>query len=201
MIMSDKAKELPDDQADAVNPDAPVQDESPAAAAPTEPMAAALTPPQVDELKAKAAKADEHWDRLLRQAADFDNFKKRVARERQDAAKYANMALIEKLIPVLDNFDMAFAAANTTQDPAVKALKEGIAMVINQFKAILTEAGLEEIDASNKPFDPNWHEAVAQQERADVAEGIVIQQLRRGYTLRDRLIRPASVIVAKKPAA
>jgi len=74
-------------------------------------------------------------------------------------------------------------------------------MVINQFKAILTEAGLEEIDASNKPFDPNWHEAVAQQERADVVEGIVIQQLRRGYTLRDRLIRPASVIVAKKPAA
>jgi molecular chaperone GrpE len=201
MIMSDKAKELADYQAGTANPDAPVEDGSRAATGPTEPSAAALTPPQIDELKAKAAKADEHWDRLLRQAADFDNFKKRVARERQDAAKYANMALIEKLIPVLDSFDMAFAAANAAQDPAAKALKEGIAMVFNQFKAVLAEAGLEEIDASNKPFDPNWHEAVAQQERADVAEGIVIQQLRRGYTLRDRLIRPASVIVAKKPAA
>jgi molecular chaperone GrpE len=163
--------------------------------------AAGLTPSQIAELKAKAVKADEHWDRLVRQAADFDNFKKRAARERQEAVKFANAALIEKLIPVLDSFDMALAAANNSQDPAVNALKEGIAMVFSQFRAVLAEVGLAEIDAANQPFDPNWHEAVAQQEQDDVAEGIVIRQLRKGYALRDRLIRPASVIVAKKPAA
>ena len=73
-------------------------------------------------------------------------------------------------------------------------------MVYNQLKAALAEAGLEEIDASGRPFDPNLHEALSQQETADVPEGQVLRQLRKGYKLRDRLIRPASVVVAKKPA-
>jgi len=156
---------------------------------------------QIEELKAKATKADEHWDRLLRVTADLENFKKRATRERQDAIKFANESLLARLIPALDNFDMALAAANNAEGNSVESLKTGIAMVYSQLKAALTEAGLEEIDATNQPFDPKLHEAVSQQETAEVPEGQVVRQLRKGYRLRDRLLRPASVVVAKKPAA
>ncbi len=160
-----------------------------------------LTPEQAVEILGKAAKADEYWERLLRMTADFDNFKKRAARERQDAIKFANEDLLEKLIPTLDNFDMAMSAANSAGGAANDSLKTGIAMVFSQLKSTLQNAGLEELDATNQPFDPNWHEAVSQQESSEVPEGQVLQQLRKGYKLRDRLIRPATVIVAKKPAA
>jgi molecular chaperone GrpE len=161
----------------------------------------APSPEQVAEWKAKAAKAQEHWDRLLRQTADFDNFKKRAARERLDAIKYANENLLERLIPVLDNFEAGLAATGDSQDPAVQALKTGVVMVFSQLKSALAEAGLEEIDAVNQRFDPNLHEAISERETADAPEGQVVQQVRRGYRLRDRLLRPASVIVAKKPGA
>lgn len=160
-----------------------------------------LTPEQIEDLKVKAAKADEHWERLLRLTADFENFKKRSARDRQDAIKFANESLLEKLIPVLDNFDMALMAANQPQASTVESLKTGVDMIYNQMRSALTESGLEEINAANKPFDPNWHEAVSQQESDLVPEGNVIQQLRKGYKLRERLVRPATVVVAKKPAA
>lgn len=160
-----------------------------------------LAPAQLEELKTKAAKADEYWDRLLRSAAEFDNFKKRAARERQDAIKYANESLLEKLVPVLDNFDMAISAANNPQGNTVESIRTGISMIYGQLKTLMLDAGLEEIDAANKPFDANWHEAVSQQESSDVPEGQVLQQLRKGYKLRDRLVRPATVVVAKKPSA
>jgi len=163
--------------------------------------AAPPTPAELEELRAKAAKADEHWDRLLRQAADFENFKKRAARDRQEDIRYANKGLLDKLIPVLDNFEMAMAAANNAQAGSADALKTGVTMIQGQFKAALAEAGLEELDATGKPFDPNWQEAVSHQESADVPEGQVLQQLRKGYKLRDRLLRPATVVVARAPAA
>ena len=163
-------------------------------------MDAPLTPQQIEELQQKAAKADEHWDRLLRTTADLENFKKRAARERQEAIRFANASLLEKLIPALDNFDMALAAANNAEGQSMESLKTGIAMIYNQLKAALTESGLEEIDATGRRFDPNVHEAVSHQESAEVPEGQVLQQLRKGYKLRERLIRPASVVVARKPA-
>jgi molecular chaperone GrpE len=161
-----------------------------------------IAPEQLTELKERAGKADEHWDRLLRTTADFDNFKKRAAREKQDAIKFANESLLQKLIPVLDNFDMALAAAQTSgKGEAVQSLQTGVNMIYQQLKSALTEAGLEELDAADKPFDPNLHEAVSQKETAEVPEGQVVQQLRKGYKFRDRLLRPASVVVAKHPAA
>jgi molecular chaperone GrpE len=167
------------------------------------PAVAEITPAQLEELKARAAKADENWDRLLRVTADFDNFKKRAARERLEAVQYANAALIQKLLPVLDHFEMAQAATQTAEAAAneIASLQAGVAMIQQQLKTILAEAGLEEVDASGRPFDPALHEAVSQQESADVPEGVVVQQLRKGYKLRERLLRPATVIVAKKPAA
>jgi molecular chaperone GrpE len=160
-----------------------------------------LTPEELDELRQRAAKAEENWDRLLRQTADFENYKKRMARERQEAVKFANEGLLQKLLPVLDNFEMALTAAQSAQTDGVKSLQDGVTMILQQLRQALIEAGLEEIDAMGKPFDPNFHEAVSQQETAEVPEGQVVMQLRRGYKLRDRLLRPASVIVAKKPAA
>lgn len=166
--------------------------------APIEP--GTLTAEQLQELKQRAAKADEHWERLLRTTADFDNFKKRATREKQDAIRFANEGLLEKLIPVLDSFDMALAAAQNDQTDVAQSLKTGINMVYQQLKSALADAGLEEVDASGKPFDPNLHEAVSQQESAELPEGQVLQQLRRGYKLRERLLRPATVVVSKRPA-
>jgi molecular chaperone GrpE len=162
---------------------------------------ATLTTEQLEELRERAAKADENWERVLRTTADFENFKKRAAREKQDAIRYANESVLQKLIPVLDNFDMALAAAQSANTDAAQSLHTGITMIHQQLKGALAEAGLEEIDATGKPFDPNLHEAVSQRETADTPEDHVVQQLRKGYKLRDRLLRPASVIVARKPAA
>jgi molecular chaperone GrpE len=160
-----------------------------------------LTDAQIEEFKAQAAKAQENWERLVQTTADFDNFKKRAAREKDEAMKFANEALLRKLIPALDNFDMAMAAAANAQAGPANSLQAGVSMIQQQLKSILTESGLEEIDAAGKPFDPNWHEAVSQQETAEVPDGQVVQQLRKGYKFRERLLRPATVVVARKPAA
>ncbi len=161
----------------------------------------ALSPEQIEDLKTRAAKADENWDRLLRTTADFDNFKKRAAREKIEAAQYASFSLLQKLLPVVDNFEMALTAAQTAQGDKLASLQSGVAMIQQQLKSALAESGLEEIDATGKPFDPAWHEAISQQESAEVPEDHVTQQLRKGYKFKDRLLRAATVIVAKKPAA
>ena len=170
---------------------------------PAVPVAAALTPEQIEDLKTRAARADENWDRLLRTTADFENFKKRAARERIETAQFAAAALVEKLLPVLDHIEMAQAAAKNPKVPqgGVESLQAGVAMIQQQLKAALTEAGVEEIDAAGKPFDPAIHEAVSQWETAEMPEGHVFQQLRKGYKLKERMLRPATVIVAKKPSS
>jgi molecular chaperone GrpE len=153
------------------------------------------------ERDALKARADENWDRYVRTAAEFDNFKKRAARDRDDAIRYANQSLLARLLPVLDNFEMALAAAGSSAGDNAGSLRTGVNMILSQLKSVLTEAGVEEIDALGQPFNPALHEAVSQQETADAPEGQVVQQLRKGYKLRDRLLRPAAVVVAKPPAA
>lgn len=183
---------------------------TPAEATAREVEAVPLSPEQIEDLKARAAKADENWDRLLRTTADFENFKKRAAREKIESGQYASFTLLQKLLPILDNFEMALAAAQTAtsarpggataQDVKLASLQSGVVMIQQQLKNALVEAGLEEIDAGGKPFDPNIHEAISQQESAEIPEGNVLQQVRKGYKLKERLLRPATVIVAKKPA-
>jgi len=181
------------------------QEAAAAQAVETEPIVqtepAMMTAEELDELRERAAKADDNWQRLLRATADFENFKKRATREKQDAIKFANESLLQKLVPALDNFDMALAAAQTGQPESAQSLMTGINMVYQQLKSALVEAGLEEIDAAGKAFDPTLHEAVSQKETGDVPEGQVVQQLRKGYKLRERLLRPATVVVAKAPSA
>ena len=176
--------------------------EPPTAPEPLVPVeAATVSPEQLAELKVRAGNADENWERLLRTTADFDNFKKRAAREKQEAIKFANEGLLQKLLPVLENLDMALAATQSARPEDGQSLQSGVNMISQQLKNVLMEAGLEELDALGKPFDPNLHEALMQKETPDVPEGQVVQQLRKGYKFRDRLLRPAGVVVAKQPAA
>lgn len=171
----------------------------PEAAAPAEAPGPETSEAELAELRKQAALAAEHWNNFLRTTADFDNFKKRVARERQDLIRYASDGLMQKLIPVLDNFEAALAAAGNAEGDAAKSLQAGVAMIHQQLRTALADSGLKEIDAAGRPFDPNFHEAVAQEASDALPEGHVVRQLRRGYQLHDRLLRPASVIVAKKP--
>jgi molecular chaperone GrpE len=145
-----------------------------------------------------AAEAEKFRDLALRTAADFDNFRKRAAREKEDAIRYANSSLLEDLLPVMDNFELGLEAARSAPDAA--AILQGLDMVSRQFRDFLSSAGLEEIKTEGAEFDPNVMEAVGQENDGQVAENSVLKQTRRGYKLRDRLLRPASVIVSKGPA-
>ena len=134
-------------------------------------------------------------DLALRSQADFDNYRKRATREKEDAIRYANTSFLDRLIPIFDNFELGLAAAKSSGEAS--SILTGMDMVSKQLTDFLTETGVQAIDATGQPFDPNLHEAVAQEESEDVAEGIVLRQLRRGYRLKDRLLRAAIVIVSK----
>ena len=146
-------------------------------------------------LKEAQAQIDELEDRLLRLTAEYDNFRKRSQREKEEARRFANQHLLEKQLPILDNFEMALTAAKDA-DPAIR---DGVQMIYDQFLSVLKDAGVEEIDAVGETFDPNLHEAISQQETTEVEEGAVVQQVQRGYKLNDRLVRPARVVVATTP--
>lgn len=155
-----------------------------------EPAAPALDP--WEELEAEAAK----WKEIsLRTAAEMENLRKRTAREREDAIRYANQRLFEELIPVIDNFEMGMMAA--AQDTK-SMIYIGMDMVRRQLNDFLGSQGVEEIPTTGQ-FDPNLHDAVAQEECAAGEEGRILRVTRRGFRLRDRLIRPASVVVSKLP--
>ncbi|MCE0499704.1 MAG: nucleotide exchange factor GrpE [Methylacidiphilales bacterium] len=144
-----------------------------------------------------ASQAAELKDRLLRAQADWDNSRKRILREKEDAVRHAGAGLLERLLPVLDNFEMGLEAAKTATDS--KAIVQGFEMVQAQLQQFLREAGVEPIEAVGQPFDPHRHEALGHRETNEQPEGHVITQMRKGYKLKDRLLRPASVFVAKTP--
>ena len=147
---------------------------------------------QFAQLKAELSK---YKDVALRSVADLDNYRKRMAREKDDAIRYANSNFLERLIPILDNFELGLQAAKAGGSQS--AVQDGLMMVFKQLQDFLTSCGVETIDATGQHFDPNVHEAIAQEQNAEVAEGFVIRQLRKGYKLKDRLIRPANVVVSK----
>jgi molecular chaperone GrpE len=149
------------------------------------------------ELDAAVAQAAELKDRLLRGQAEWENSRKRILREKDDAVRYAGEALLEKLLPVLDNFEMGMKAAETATD--AKSIAQGLEMVLKQFQQVLKDAGVETIDAVGHKFDPHRHDALGEHESEEHPEGHVVTQLRKGYKLKDRLLRAASVFVAKPP--
>jgi molecular chaperone GrpE len=153
------------------------------------------TPPPEDPLALAQAEAVRLKDQLLRLAADFDNFKKRSRRELTDMAKVSREDVLRELLPVFDNLERATSHAAQATD--VKALTEGISMVIRQFVDTLGKLGIERITAVGLPFDPAVHEAVQHLETNDHAPGTVAMELQAGYRMGDRVVRPAMVVVAK----
>jgi molecular chaperone GrpE len=133
-------------------------------------------------------------DLALRSQADFENFRKRTAREKEDAIKYANSSLLERLLPIVDNFELGLAAAKAEGENS--PVYSGMSLVSKQLSDFLSDNGLQPIEAVGRKFDPNLHEAIAHEPSNSVPEETVIRQTRRGYKFRDRLLRPSSVVVS-----
>jgi molecular chaperone GrpE len=140
--------------------------------------------------------AEENYDRLLRVSAEFDNYKKRTAREMQDVIKYANEKIFKELLTVVDNLERAIEAAGndrTDEDPLVK----GIHLTLGEVFKILERHKVTPVKALGEPFDPTYHQAMMQEEVADQAPNTVVREMQKGYVMHDRLLRPAMVVVSK----
>ena len=172
-----------DAQADAAEPSAEAAAEQPAEAA-----------AEVDPTEALKQQLADANDRNLRLMAEFDNFRRRSAKEQLELIETANGKLLEKLSEVQDNFERAFASENKAQD--LEAFEKGMQMIYNQFAKILTDAGLEQIDPTGAEFDPNMHEALMQQPSETVPEGHVVTVFQKGYKLKNKILKTAKVIVS-----
>ena len=157
---------------------------------------------QIELLKERLAKSEEQAkeleDRLLRLAAEFDNYKKRMAKEFGYLIKNANENLMLQLLDTLDNFQRALDSGKTSND--YENFHKGVELIYNHLKEILTKEGLKEIEVLGKPFDPNFHEAVTQAESDEYDEGIIMDEISKGYMLNDRLLRASKVMVSKGKA-
>ena len=140
---------------------------------------------------------DRFRDLALRSQADFENYKKRSAREKEEAIKYANSSLLERLVAIIDNFELGLEAAKGESEQS--PVYSGMTLVLKQLHDFLAENGLQPIEAEGKRFDPNLHQAIAHELSNQFPEGIVLRQTRRGYRFRDRLLRPSSVVVSSGP--
>jgi len=174
----------------------PITEDSPTAtAAPEQPATDNIDD---DPTAGLQADLDRFRDLALRSQADFDNFKKRATREKEEAIKYANSSLLERLIAIVDNFELGLAAAKDEGEQS--PVYSGMSMVLKQLTDFLADNGLQPIDAEGQKFDPNLHEAIAHEPNDSVSEGVVLRQVRRGYRLKDRLLRPSSVVVSSGAA-
>src|ERR1044072_3937420 len=163
-------KKIPSPGREEMNSLAQAKQPSPATASGADPE---------DALAVLQADLDRFRDLALRSQADFENYKKRSAREKEDAIKYANSSLLERLVGILDNFDLGLAAAK--EQGADSPIYSGMVLVQKQLNDLLAENGLQPIEAEGKAFDPNLHEAIANEPSSEFPEGIVVRQGRRGY--------------------
>ncbi len=149
-------------------------------------------PSEAEHLKQQL---EEDKNRLLRALADFDNYKKRSALEKEQFTRFANETLISELLPILDGFGRALDAAKKIN--ASEEMMKGLALIQKQLEDVLKKHGAQKVEALSKPYDPHFHEAIMQKEDAG-PEGIIIEEVQKGYTLHGKLIRPSMVIVSKK---
>ncbi|KIX13773.1 molecular chaperone GrpE [Dethiosulfatarculus sandiegensis] len=145
-----------------------------------------------------AKERDDLKDRLLRQAAELENFKKRSQREKTEFLKRANESITKDLLPVLDNMERALGHVDGNQEN--NSVIEGLNMIYQELVKVLTGHGLEPVKALGEPFNPEFHEAMMQEEDPEAEENTVIKELQKGYLFQDRLLRPSMVVVSKKPA-
>lgn len=144
-------------------------------------------------LAEQTTRADENYDRLIRLQADYDNFRRRTRQEKEEIYKYSSEKLIGAMLPVLDNFDLALAAEGNS----LENFKSGVQMIYKQLLDVLAAEGFAQIPAIGEQFDPLKHEAVLRAESDEHPDNTIIEELRRGYYLKDKVIRPAMVKVAK----
>lgn len=163
-----------------------------------EPAPAPSAPGLEGQLATAKQEAAANYDRYMRAMADLENYRKRTIREKDELRQFAAANVMEDLIPILDNLGLGLAAARQQTD--VKAVADGINLVLEQLKGTLTKHGLKEINPQGQAFDPNLHDCISHQPSADVAEEKVSQVVRPGYSLNGRLLRPASVVVSSGPA-
>jgi len=149
------------------------------------------------EADSVAAERDEYKDKFLRTYADLENFRKRVVKEKEDILQFGNEKLLVEVLQIKDDLDRATLHQETAD---LETLKEGLALIGRDLKKILTQFKVETIDAVGKPFDPKFHEAMAEEASEQHPPGTVLSQLQNGYLYHGRLLRPARVVVAKKPA-
>lgn len=146
-------------------------------------------------LEAKEKEAKETYDRLLRVSADFENYKKRSARELEDFRKYANQTLLKEMLSVVDNLELAINSSNHRKK-ADKNLMEGLNLTLNEILRVFERFDVKPIEAQGQKFDPAFHEAVMREETDDFPENTVVSEFQKGYLIHDRLLRPAMVVVA-----
>lgn len=144
------------------------------------------------------SKADEHWDQCLRLQAEMDNLRKRSERDLVNAHKFALEKIAAELLPVKDSLEMGLAAAGENSD--VQKLIEGSELTLKMLDSVLEKFNINEINPINEKFNPEYHEAMSMQERDDVEPNTVVVVMQKGYSLNDRLVRPAMVMVSKAPA-
>jgi molecular chaperone GrpE len=150
-----------------------------------------------EQLDASKQKTEELEDRLLRLAAEYDNYRKRTAREFEQLVRTANENLILQLVDVLDNFERALHSAKNAKD--LNAFHQGVELIYQNLQELLARAGLKNIDAVGKPFDPHLHEAIMQIEDGEHPPETVVNEIQRGYTLGEKLLRASRVVVSKTP--
>jgi molecular chaperone GrpE len=168
-------------------------------AEPSEPSASSPAPPQQGsgieaELQKMKVERDSLLDRLARAQAEFENSRRRAAKEQQDFRDYATMDSIKSLLPVLDSFERALQVKSEPSD-----FRNGIELIYKQLQDALAKLGVSAISAKGQPFDPRYHEAIEMVETTEAPDHAVLEELQRGYKYRDRLLRPAMVKVAKNP--
>ena len=152
-----------------------------------------------ERLKAAESKAETNYERVLRVTADFENYKKRMEKEMNEFKRFANESLIKEILPIMDNLERALDIEYDKNGEAFDGMKKGVEMTLKGLKDSLQKFGVVPMEALEKPFDPNYHQAVSQEESDKYPENIVTQELQKGYMLGDRLLRPPMVVVSKKP--
>jgi molecular chaperone GrpE len=162
----------------------------------TQPAQDAQDAQDAQEVDAVKKERDGLYDRLLRKQAEFENYKKRIDREKSEFLQFASADLMKELLNALDSFDLALKNAATKSD--AQSMLRGFELIYKQLQDTLTRFGLKPIDAKGKTFDPNFHQAVSTQPTNEIEENTVIDEMRKGYLLNGRLLRPAMVSVAAK---
>ena len=155
-----------------------------------------LTKEDILELKKKAVERDTYLDQLLRTKAEFMNYQKRMVKESESTSQFAVQSLILDFLPELDNFDRALKLADSSKD--IDKFVEGIKLIEEQLFKVLGKYGVEPIETVGKPFDPNLHEAVMEEENNEMPHHTIIDEFQRGFLLKERVIRPSKVKVSKK---